>query len=150
MLKSMWGNGTPSVSLLWNQLDDFTLQISKADPKDQHQLDSEINTETLSRLRGKKSQHQWAVDTKDLKGNRCTSRQKACIKVALAKRRTFGAKLKLKACILPVKLFWVSIHFLSSALKHIQTVKSVFTLYFLSTLLCYHPFHSNSTSSRCI
>lgn len=58
----------------------------------------------------KKSQHQWAVDTKDIEDNQCSARQKAWIKEALAKKQrcTLGAVLKLKAFFLFLHTLWTT------------------------------------------
>lgn len=96
--------------------------------KDLRQLGTEINTETLSRPRAKKkkkSQHQWAVDTRDVEGNQCTARQKAWIKEAPTKKMYWRGKLKLKASTLSGKIHWVYIHFISRALNHIQLVCNI-------------------------
>lgn len=61
-----------------------------ADPKGLHQLGTEINAETLSRLRRKKLDrfNGWLIQ-KDAEGNQCTARQKAWIKVTLEKKKMY-------------------------------------------------------------
>lgn len=61
------------------------------------QLSAEVKGETLSRMRGKESQHQRAVDTEDAEGNRCNGRTEGTSqKQPRVKGAAVGAWIELK------------------------------------------------------
>lgn len=116
MSRVRWGNRTPLKRLFWNQSDNFFLlvkfqwRIWKAGISWAQKSIQKHYQDWEGGWKKKKSQHQWAVDTKDIEDNQCSARQKAWIKEALAKKQrcTLGAVLKLKAFFLFLHTLWTT------------------------------------------